>query len=80
MKTLIVAMFMLLSGASCAYAQNVIAGADVSFLRQMEGRGVVFDELVDIPQLVGLGMVLLGGAVLWDWRRGSAMAEKVHNA
>ena len=48
--------------------------------RDWEGRGVVFDELVDIPQLVGLGMVLLGGAVLLDWQRGSAMAEKVHNA
>lgn len=44
-----------------------------------EGRGVVFDGLVDIPQLVGLGMVLLGAAVLLDWRRGSAMAGKVRN-
>jgi arabinogalactan endo-1,4-beta-galactosidase len=28
----------------CASAQNVIAGADVSFLRQMEARGVVFKD------------------------------------
>jgi phosphatidylglycerol---prolipoprotein diacylglyceryl transferase len=38
-------------------------------VRDWEGRGVVFGGLVDIPQLVGLGMVLLGGAVLLNWRR-----------
>ena len=36
--------------------------------RDWEGRGAVFGGIVDIPQLVGLGMVLLGGAVLVDWR------------
>ena len=30
--------------APCARAQDVIAGADVSFLRQMESRGVVFKD------------------------------------
>jgi arabinogalactan endo-1,4-beta-galactosidase len=32
------------SCAECAYAQKVIAGADVSSLRQMESRGVVFKD------------------------------------
>jgi phosphatidylglycerol:prolipoprotein diacylglycerol transferase len=46
--------------------------------RDWEGRGVLFSGLADIPQLVGLGMVLLGGAVLLDWRP-SAAAGKVHD-
>ena len=59
-----------------------LAGAGVllfvtEIFRDWEGRGVVFGGLVDIPQLVGLGMVLLGGAVLLDWRRRSA--GKVHD-
>ena len=37
--------------------------------RDWEGRGVVFGGRFDIPQLVGLGMVLCGGLVLLDWRR-----------
>jgi len=40
--------------------------------RDWEGRGVVLGGLVDIPQLVGLGLVVLGGAVLFDWRRRDA--------
>lgn len=44
--------------------------------RDWEGRGALLVGLVDIPQLVGLGMVLLGGLVLLDWR-GNAAAEKV---
>ena len=59
-----------------------LAGAGVllfvtEIFRDWEGRGVVFGGLLDIPQLVGLGMVLLGGAVLLDWRRRSA--GKVHD-
>jgi phosphatidylglycerol---prolipoprotein diacylglyceryl transferase len=37
--------------------------------RDWEGRGVLFGGRVDIPQLVGLGMVVCGGLVLWDWPR-----------
>jgi len=37
--------------------------------RDWEGRGVLFGGRVDIPQLVGLGMVVCGGVVLWDWPR-----------
>lgn len=35
--------------------------------RDWEGRGVLFGGRVDIPQLVGLGMVVCGGLVLWEW-------------
>jgi phosphatidylglycerol:prolipoprotein diacylglycerol transferase len=38
--------------------------------RDWEGRGVLFGGRADIPQLVGLGMVVCGGIVLWDWRGG----------
>ena len=41
--SLVVACWMLC--APCARAQDVIAGADVSFLRQMESRGVVFKDV-----------------------------------
>jgi arabinogalactan endo-1,4-beta-galactosidase len=34
----------LILGARCMCAQGVIAGADVSFLRQMESRGVVYKD------------------------------------
>jgi phosphatidylglycerol---prolipoprotein diacylglyceryl transferase len=42
-------------------------------LRDWEGRGVFFAGAghvgtMDIPQLVGLGMVVLSGIVLFDWR------------
>ena len=30
--------------APCAPAQNMIVGADVSFLRQMESKGVVYKD------------------------------------
>jgi len=39
--------------------------------RDWEGRGVLFDGRMDIPQLVGLGMVVCGGLLLWDWRPAS---------
>ena len=49
--------------------------------RDWEGRGALFGNSVDIPQLIGLGLVLLGGLMLLDWRNkstaGNAMAEKV---
>jgi len=44
MKILVALAGTLVFLASCASAQDVIAGADVSFLRQMEGRGVVFKD------------------------------------
>ena len=44
--------------------------------RDWEGRGILLGGLVDIPQLVGLGLVLLGGFVLLDWQRNAA-TEKV---
>jgi phosphatidylglycerol:prolipoprotein diacylglycerol transferase len=47
--------------------------------RDWEGHGVVFAGLADIPQLVGLGMVLLGGVVLIDWRSLIPAAGKVRN-
>jgi len=47
--------------------------------RDWEGRGVVFGGRLNIPQLVGLGMVLLGGALLLDWRRRNTAAGKVHD-
>jgi phosphatidylglycerol:prolipoprotein diacylglycerol transferase len=37
--------------------------------RDWEGRGVVLGGWVDLPQLVGLGMVICGGVLLLDWRR-----------
>jgi len=39
--------------------------------RDWEGRGVLFDGRMDIPQLVGLWMVVCGGLLLWDWRPAS---------
>jgi phosphatidylglycerol---prolipoprotein diacylglyceryl transferase len=36
--------------------------------RDWEGRGMLLGGLTDIPQLVGLGLVVLGGLVLGDWR------------
>jgi len=47
--------------------------------RDWDGRGVVFHGFADIPQLVGLGMVLLSGLALLDWRPSSAAAGKVHD-
>ncbi len=35
--------------------------------RDWEGRGVLLGGLTDIPQLVGLGMVLCGGLLLMQW-------------
>ena len=60
-----------------------LAGAGVllfltEIFRDWEGRGVLLGGVADIPQLVGLGMVLLGGAVLLDWRTNAA-AGKVHD-
>jgi phosphatidylglycerol:prolipoprotein diacylglycerol transferase len=37
-------------------------------LRDWEGRGVLLAGSMDIPQLVGLGLVVLSGIVLFDWR------------
>ena len=39
--------------------------------RDWEGRGVLLAGRMDIPQLVGLGMVVCGGLLLWDWRAAS---------
>jgi phosphatidylglycerol:prolipoprotein diacylglycerol transferase len=47
--------------------------------RDWEGRGVLFGGAVDIPQLVGLGMVLLGGALLLERRSPGASNRKVCN-
>jgi len=44
MKILLGFFAALILGAPLAVAQKVIAGADVSFLRQMEARGVVFKD------------------------------------
>ena len=44
MKILLALACALVLCTQCARAQNVIAGADVSYLRQMEGRGVVFKD------------------------------------
>jgi arabinogalactan endo-1,4-beta-galactosidase len=44
MKNLLAFAGLLLLGVQCARAQDVIVGADVSFLRQMESRGVVFKD------------------------------------
>jgi phosphatidylglycerol:prolipoprotein diacylglycerol transferase len=41
--------------------------------RDWEGRGVMLRGIADIPQLVGLGLVVLGCAVLLDWRGGRLM-------
>jgi phosphatidylglycerol---prolipoprotein diacylglyceryl transferase len=38
-------------------------------LRDWEGRGVFFAGSMDIPQLVGLGLVVLSGIILFDWRK-----------
>jgi phosphatidylglycerol:prolipoprotein diacylglycerol transferase len=37
-------------------------------LRDWEGRGVLLGGSVDAPQLVGLGLVLAGGLLLFHWR------------
>jgi phosphatidylglycerol:prolipoprotein diacylglycerol transferase len=47
--------------------------------RDWEGRGVLFGGALDIPQLVGLGMVLLGGAALLEWRSRTTAPGKVGN-
>ena len=44
MKILVALVGALVLCTQCARAQQVIAGADVSYLRQMEGRGVVFKD------------------------------------
>jgi phosphatidylglycerol---prolipoprotein diacylglyceryl transferase len=36
--------------------------------RDWEGRGALLGGIIDVPQLVGLGLVLCGGFVLGDWR------------
>jgi phosphatidylglycerol:prolipoprotein diacylglycerol transferase len=43
--------------------------------RDWEGRGVLLRGSVDAPQLVALGMVLVGGLLLADWQR--LIARKV---
>ena len=45
--------------------------------RDWEGRGILLGGLIDIPQLVGLVLVLLGGMMLLDWRQPRTVAEKV---
>jgi phosphatidylglycerol:prolipoprotein diacylglycerol transferase len=45
--------------------------------RDWEGRGALMGGLVDIPQLVGLGVVVLGGVVLWEWRTSSRESQAV---
>ena len=47
--------------------------------RDWEGRGALLSGVVDIPQLVGLGMVLLGGVTLLDWQKPITTAGKVHD-
>lgn len=51
-----------------------IGGGMLLFLteifRDWTGRGVLPGGGADFPQLVGLGMVVCGGLVLWDWRAG----------
>jgi len=42
--------------------------------RDWEGRGEFFFGVVDIPQLVGLGLVLCGGLLLLAWKRPPAFA------
>lgn len=37
--------------------------------RDWEGRGVILRGALDTPQLVALGIVLLGGGLLTEWRR-----------
>jgi phosphatidylglycerol:prolipoprotein diacylglycerol transferase len=46
--------------------------------RDWEGRGVLLGGLIDIPQLVGLGLVLLGGVMLLEWRRPAEAAGKAY--
>jgi phosphatidylglycerol:prolipoprotein diacylglycerol transferase len=46
--------------------------------RDWEGRGVVFGGVVDAPQLVGLGLVVAGGLVLWDWTPRSQKRDLGH--
>jgi phosphatidylglycerol---prolipoprotein diacylglyceryl transferase len=40
--------------------------------RDWEGRGVLLGGVIDLPQLVGLGLVLCGGLLLGDWRVSSS--------
>lgn len=46
--------------------------------RDWEGRGIIFGGITDIPQLVGLGCVVLGGIVLLN--RSSATAQRMQDA
>jgi hypothetical protein len=46
--------------------------------RDWEGRGALMGGLVDIPQLVGLGLVVLGGMVLGEWGIGSRKSQLMH--
>lgn len=47
--------------------------------RDWEGRGVLPGGFIDVPQLVGLGLVLCGGAVLFNWHRSPARDGKVQD-
>jgi phosphatidylglycerol:prolipoprotein diacylglycerol transferase len=58
----------------------IATGALLAFtemFRDWEGRGVLFHGYADLPQLVGLGLVILGGATLLDWHAHTPVAEKV---
>jgi phosphatidylglycerol:prolipoprotein diacylglycerol transferase len=46
--------------------------------RDWEGRGIIFGGITDIPQLVGLGCVVLGGIVLLNWS--SARTQRMQDA
>jgi phosphatidylglycerol:prolipoprotein diacylglycerol transferase len=46
--------------------------------RDWEGRGVLPGGNVDTPQLVGLGLVLAGGLLLFNWRPGSLANDAAH--
>jgi phosphatidylglycerol:prolipoprotein diacylglycerol transferase len=44
-------------------------------LRYWTGRGVLFGGILDIPQLVGLGMVICGGLMLFIWPHAAVSAQ-----
>ena len=73
-------LFMLRRSGDAAGVALIGAGVVLfatEIFRDWEGRGALFGNRVNIPQLIGLGLVLLGGLTLLDWRNKSAVGDAI---
>ena len=48
--------------------------------RDWEGRGTLFGGVIDIPQLVAVSLVLLGGLILAEWRTTKSSPQSERSA